>query len=730
MNNFEILKRLYRDYTKKFRHKILLSIFFTSLVAGATASIAYLLDPAIEKLFVEKDQTLLLIIPALIIFSFALKGSSLYLAKVIMISVAEDIRAIIQADMVNSLIEADTDYIDDKHTGKFISNLTYDTGLITNLVSTAILNFFKDSLTLIALLGVMFFQNWKLSLFAIIMIPLSSFVAKNLGKRIGKVTNEAQIFSGILTSHFIEIFKNHKIIKIFQQEENEKSKLVIFIDDLKEKVKKISIIYVRATPIMETLTGIMIAGLIFYSGKLILRNEIEINNFFSFLAAMMLAYQPVRSLATLNMTINQGLSAAKRILPIIDNKKEISENKNSFQLEIDKGNIKFENVTFGYKTDPRNVLKSINLEIIGGKMNALVGHSGAGKTTILNLIPRFFNCKDGDILIDNQSIYNVTVKSLRKNISLVSQDTTLFDNTIRNNISYANIKASDEEIIEASKKAEAHDFIEKLPYKYDTQIGEDGVRLSGGEKQRLSIARAILKKTPIILLDEATSSLDAVSLKILGGKMTSIVGHSGAGKSTILNLIPRFYDVNSGNIEIDNQSIYNSTINSLRKNISLVSQDTTLFDDTIRNNIAYANLNAKQEEIEEAAENSYASEFIEKLPNKYETIIGENGTRLSGGEKQRLSIARAMLKKSQIILLDEATSSLDAETESKIQEAINFLTKNRTTIVIAHRLSTILSSDKIYVIDSGNVVGEGTHEQLLINSTVYKNFYEKQIRKV
>ena len=578
MNNFEILKRLYRDYTKKFRHKILLSIFFTSLVAGATASIAYLLDPAIEKLFVEKDQTLLLIIPALIIFSFALKGSSLYLAKVIMISIAEDIRAIIQADMVNSLIEADTDYIDDKHTGKFISNLTYDTGLITNLVSTAILNFFKDSLTLIALLGVMFFQNWKLSLFAIIMIPLSSFVAKNLGKRIGKVTNEAQIFSGILTSHFIEIFKNHKIIKIFQQEENEKSKLVIFIDDLKEKVKKISIIYVRATPIMETLTGIMIAGLIFYSGKLILRNEIEINNFFSFLAAMMLAYQPVRSLATLNMTINQGLSAAKRILPIIDNKKEISENKNSFQLEIDKGNIKFENVTFGYKTDPRNVLKSINLEIIGGKMNALVGHSGAGKTTILNLIPRFFNCKDGDILIDNQSIYNVTVKSLRKNISLVSQDTTLFDNTIRNNISYANIKASDEEIIEASKKAEAHDFIEKLPYKYDTQIGEDGVRLSGGEKQRLSIARAILKKTPIILLDEATSSLDA-------------------------------------------------------------------------------------------------------------------------------------------------------ETEDKIQKGLNYLTRNKTTLVIAHRLSTILNSEKIFVLDKGQLVAVGNHSELLKNSSIYKNFYEKKIKK-
>ena len=211
--------------------------------------------------------------------------------------------------------------------------------------------------------------------------------------------------------------------------------------------------------------------------------------------------------------------------------------------------------------------------------------------------------------------------------------------------------------------------------------------------------------------------------------MTSLVGHSGAGKSTILNLIPRFYDCTSGDIMIDNQSIYKSTINSLRKNISLVSQDTTLFDDTIKNNIAYANLNANQEEIEEAAKYSYANEFIDKLPSKYDTIIGENGVRLSGGEKQRLSIARAILKKSPIILLDEATSSLDAETESKIQKAINFLTKNRTTIVIAHRLSTILNCDKIYVIYGGKIVSEGTHKELLLNSSVYKNFYEKQIKK-
>ena len=578
MKNIDILKRLYKSYTEKFRYKILLSIFFTLIVATSTSSIAWLLDPAIKKLFVEKNQALLLIIPGFIILAFAMKGISLYLARTTMIAVAEDIKAIIQSDMSRSLIKADTGYIDDKHTGKFISNLTYDVTLITSLVSTVILNLFKDSLTLVGLLSVMFYQNSKLALIAITMIPLATFAAKNLGKRIGKVSTEAQIEAGLLTSYLIEIFKNHKIIKIFQQEAKENKKLLNLINSLKTKSKKIAFIFVRATPIMETLTGIMIAALIYFAGKLILNNELEVNNFFSFLAAMMLAYQPVRSLATLNMSINQGLSAARRILPIIDIENEISENKNDAELKVTMGNIKFVNVGFKYKNSEIDVLKSINLEIIGGKMNALVGHSGAGKSTILNLIPRFFNCSEGDIFIDNQSIYKSTIHSLRKNISLVSQDTTLFDDTIRNNIAYGNINATDEEIIKAAKNSFADEFIDKFPKGYDTQIGEDGVRLSGGEKQRLSIARAILKKTPIILLDEATSSLDS-------------------------------------------------------------------------------------------------------------------------------------------------------ETEDKIQKGLSYLTKNKTTLVIAHRLSTILNSEKIFVIDKGNLISEGGHEELLNNSPIYKNFYEKQIKK-
>jgi subfamily B ATP-binding cassette protein MsbA len=576
-NDFQYVKRLYRDYTKKYVKKIFLSIFFTLILAASTSSVAYLLDPAIKELFIKQNNKMIYFIPLLIILAFSLKGISLYLAKVIMIGVAEEVRKDIQTDMFNSLIYADTKLIDNKHSGKFISNLTNDVSMITNLVSTAILNLFKDSLTLLGLLCVMFYQNWKLSLIAIIMIPLASIAARTLGKRIGKVANQQMNKAGILSTYLFEVFKNHQLIKIFQKEDYEIGRANNFLESIKETQKKLQAIFVRSSPIMEFLTGIMIACLIFVAAILVSQNELEVSSFFSFLAAMMLAYQPVRSLATLNITIQQGLAGAKRVLPIIDDEPEIKNFKDAESLEYKNGEITFENVNFNYNNNEQ-VLKSININFEGKKMTALVGHSGAGKSTIMNLIPRFYNISSGDIKIDNQSIYKKTVKSLREGISLVSQD-------------------------------------------------------------------------------------------------------------------------------------------------------TTLFDDTIKNNIAYAKLDATDDEIEDVAKKSFASEFIDKLPDKYNTIIGENGTRLSGGEKQRLSIARAMLKKSPIILLDEATSSLDADTESKIQKAINLLTMGRTTIVIAHRLSTILNSDNIYVIDNGEIVDSGKHLDLLKTSKIYQNFYDKQIKK-
>jgi len=578
MTKSKIFKRLYKNYTGKFIGKIFLAAFFSVIVALSTSVTAWLLDPAIEKIFINKDQTLIILIPLAIIIAFSAKGISLYIAKLIMINVSEEVKKMLQIDMLKSFIKADTEIIDNKHTGNYISNLNFDVQQITRLLSEAYLSIFKDGLTLIGLLFVMFFQNWKLSMIAIIMIPLASITAKILGKRMGKVTTQAQEKSGDLNRYLIDLFKNHKIIKIFQRENFEESRSEKFVNDLKEKSAKISAVYIRSTPIMEILTGIMIATLIFYAGKLIISEELAINNFFSFLAAMMLAYQPVKTLTKVNVAISQGFAAAERILPIIDTQNEIDLNEKGDELNIKEGNIVLDKIDFTYKSNPENKV------------------------------------------------------------------------------------------------------------------------------------------------------LQNISLKFAGGKMSALVGHSGSGKSTLLNMIPRIYLPSSGNIYFDNQEISKLNLESLRNQISIVDQNTTLFDDSVFNNIKYARPDADKKDILEAAKLSMSDEFINNLENGYETMIGENGVKLSGGEKQRLSIARAFLKNSSIILLDEATSSLDSETEEKIQKALEKLTINKTTIVIAHRLSTILNSDNIYVIDSGKIIESGKHEELLEQSKIYKNFYQRQIK--
>ena len=579
MSTKQIIKRMYDEYVKKYILKILLAAFFSILVAGSTSATAWLLDPAIENIFLNKDKALIYIIPLAIIVAFSTKGISLYLAKILMIQISEEVKKMLQINMLKSFINADTQIIESKHTGKYISNLSFDVDQITRMLAEAFLSIFKDGLTLIGLLSVMFFQNWKLSLIAIIMIPLATIIARKLGKRMGKVATEAQEKSGHLNRYFVDLFKNHKIIKIFQRENYENIRSEDYVNALKDKSIKIRSVYLRSTPIMEVLTGFMIALLIFYSGHLIISGELSINNFFSFLAAMMLAYQPVKSLTKVNIAISQGLSAAKRILPIIDIKNEIEKNDSSDEIKLTDGTITFENINFHYYSNP-----------------------------------------------DNKVLKNI-------------------------------------------------------------------------------------------------------SLKIKGGKMTALVGHSGSGKSTLLNMIPRIYNPTNGLIKIDNQDLSKFNLSSIRKQISIVDQNTTLFDDTVYNNIKYAQPDASKEEIFKAAKLSMSEEFINNLENGYETKIGENGVKLSGGEKQRLSIARAFLKQSRIILLDEATSSLDSDTEEKIQHAIEELIYNKTTIVIAHRLSTILNSDNIYVMEKGIILDSGKHEELLNKSYAYRNFYEKQIQK-
>tara|TARA_B100001029_G_scaffold169457_1_gene164397 strand:+ start:1270 stop:3015 length:1746 start_codon:yes stop_codon:yes gene_type:complete len=570
------LKRLYKNYTKKYLSKIFIALFLSVVVAGSTSATAYLLDPAIKKIFIDQDKTFAILVPFLIILAFSSKGISLYLARSLVIDLGFRIKQKIMGEMIGSILLSDVQTIEKKHSGKYISHFLYDVGMIYQLVSTGLLNIMKDSITLIALASLMFYQNWKLALFSLIMMPMAAYVAKSLGKRMGKATVKSAESTGSFSTLITEILKGTRIIRIYQKEDFEKDKSNKAIKDLTSKEVKMNKILIRATPVMETLTGIMIAGFIYFSGFLIAKGEIGLNNFFSFLAAMMLAYQPIRSLATINMVIYQGTAAAERIFKVIDEENKINNQEGSPNIKIKKSNLSFKNVSFKYDSGKISAVKDISLEIEGGKITALVGHSGAGKSTILNLIPRFYDPQDGTISIDAQNIRDVSIESLRKNISLVSQDTVLFDDSVRNNVKYAKLDASDEEIMHACKLAAADDFIRGLPSKYETKIGENGFRLSGGEKQRLSIARAILKNSPIILLDEATSSLDA-------------------------------------------------------------------------------------------------------------------------------------------------------ESESKVQNAILNLTQNRTTIVIAHRFSTINKADKIILMNKGSVIATGTHHNLLETSQEYKNLYQKQI---
>jgi len=572
----KILFRLFNNYIKEHLGKIIIALVLSFGVAGGTAAIAWLLDPAIKKIFIEQNKTLTFLIPAAIVLAFVIKGLSLYFSRIALIKVSQEITRKLGVEMTSSILISDTHTIDSKHSGKYISHFLYDVGIVANMVGTGVLNLMKDSLTLTVLIALMFYQNWKLACFALIMMPLAVIVAKSLGKRLGKVTTESAEVSGTLSSFLGEMIKGSRMIKIYQQEKFEFDRSRKILQTYMEKQIKMASVLIRATPIMEILTGFMIAGFIYYAGILVSTGEIEINNFFSFLTAMMLAYQPIRSLATINMLFYQGAAAAERVFNIIDTKVAIKEQKNLPNLKIDKVNIEFKDVSFIYPKTNNEAIKNINISIEGGSTIALVGHSGAGKSTIINLLPRFYDPQKGQIYIDGQNTRDVTLSSLRKNISLVSQDIILFDDTVRANIAYAKSGASEEEIIKACDFAAAVDF-------------------------------------------------------------------------------------------------------------------------------------------------------IDNLPQSYETMIGENGVRLSGGQKQRISIARAILKNSSIILLDEATSSLDAESEEKVQNAIINLTKNKTTLVIAHRLSTIMRANKIIVVNQGRIAEIGTHNHLLKNSIIYKNLYSKQL---
>jgi subfamily B ATP-binding cassette protein MsbA len=575
MTKFELISRIFKTQIKNYIPELSITFILIILTSLTTAATAWLLNPAIKEIFENKNNQMLYFIPVAIIFTFILKAFSIYGTRIITIKVGIKIIKNIQTLMAQKFLLSDISHITKKHSGKYLSNFTNDTKILFDVLTGVAVTLFKETFTLIALISLMFYHDWQLSLLAVVMIPIAAISSKNLGKRMGKKVHISLEASDKFMKFLSEIIKGSWLIKIYQKEEDELKKISMIIDERFKAIKKVEQTRLGAGPIMEIISAIAIAIVVFFAGYRSMQGAITLGEFVSFLAALMLAYQPVRALAGINIGIQEGIAAAKRIYEIIDQKNEIYHDENAPSLKLKNATLEFKNISFIYP-DGTHALKNLSAKIEGGKKIGLVGISGSGKTTFLNLIPRLFNLKHGAIFIDDQNINNINLNSLRKEISLVSQDVILFDDTIKSNILYGNSFASDDEIIQACKFAAAQDF-------------------------------------------------------------------------------------------------------------------------------------------------------IEKLPNKYETVIGENGIKLSGGQKQRLSIARAILKDSSIILLDEATSSLDSESEAVIQKAIENLIKNKTTIIIAHRLSTIMNCDKILVFNNGQIVAEGSHEFLVNNSSIYKNLYEKQI---
>lgn len=575
MTGTQILKRLFRDSIKPYSLRLFSSLFFMVIIALCTGATAWLLDPAIDKIFLDKDESMLLLIPIAIILTLLIKSIATFIQIVLLNGVAQNVIADTQIKLFKKIINADLAWLHKVHSAKIISNFLYDVTLLQDSVSSSLANGVKDVLTLICLLGVMYYQDWQLATISIIAFPLVGILTRRLGKRIKKASTESQEETGTLASILSENLDGTRIVKAYQQEDEEIEKLSKSVFRRMTKILKGANARGAASPFAEFLAGFGIAGALYYAGLRGLQGELALNEFVSFLGAMMLAFQPLRRIAQINATLQEGFAAAIRVFGLLDQKSLINEAQHAPNLSIDKSDITFEDVTLSYEGQINSALKGINLRIPHGKTTALVGPSGSGKSSILNLIPRFYDPDKGNVKIDNQDIKELTISSVRSSLALVSQEPVLFDMSIYDNILYGKPEASREEVIDAAKAAAAH-------------------------------------------------------------------------------------------------------------------------------------------------------EFISELPKQYETIVGEKGYSLSGGQKQRISIARAFLKNAPILLLDEATSSLDTESEHLVQNAISVLMKDRTTLVIAHRLSTIINSDQIIVLDSGSVAEIGTHEELLKKNGVYKKLYERE----
>jgi subfamily B ATP-binding cassette protein MsbA len=562
------------DALYPYRGKVVLALLCMALVAATTSATAWLMQPIINQIFVNQNRAMLFPVGGAVLATFFLKGMANYGQTVLMSFVGGRILADIQHRLYERVIRLDIGFFHGTNTGKLISRFTNDVNAMRSAVAESLTGFGKDLLTAVGLVGMMFYQDWQLALIAFFVFPAAIIPISKLGKRMRRVSADTQQQMGEFSTLLEQTFQGVRHVKAYGMEayeQNRVGQLIELIFRLNFKAQKVRS---RSSPIMETLGGLAVTVIIVYGGYRVIDTGNDPGSFFSFITALLLAYEPVKRLTNINLNLQAGLAASQRVFTILDLEPTIKDAQDARPLDVQGGEIRFKDVYFAY--------------------------------------------------------------------------------------------------------------------------GDD------------------------------TAALSNVSLDIKAGQTVALVGQSGAGKSTILNLIPRFYDINGGSITIDGQDIRDVTLESLRKSTALVSQEITLFDDTIRANIAYGRAGATDAEIEEAARNAAAHDFILQLENGYDTVVGEHGVKLSGGQRQRIAIARAMLKNAPILLLDEATSALDTESERHIQSALAELMKGRTTLVIAHRLSTIIDADKICVIHRGRLIEQGRHEELLAQGGAYANLYNLQ----
>ena len=569
-----LVGRLVREEVRAHLGRLLLALACMAIVAAATAATAWLMEPVLDEVFANANRDLLLRIPFVVMAVFAAKGAANYGQAVLMNVVGQRIIANMQKRLYAHLMAADLAFFNDTATGTLISRFTVDVNLLRAAVSTALTGIAKEPLTVVGLVAVMFYQDWRLAVVAFFVFPLAILPVVIIGRRMRKVSARTQVQMGRLTTHLDETFQGVRHVKAYGMESYEIDRADSEVERVYQLVCKALRVRAASAPIMEMLGGLAIAIVIFYGGSRVIEGATTTGAFFSFVTALLLAYEPMKKLGNLNASLQEGLAAAQRIFAVLDTEPKIRDALGARSLVVEGGDIAFESVSFNY---------------------------GPG-----------------------------------------------------------------------------------------------------------------------------APALDGVSLRVPAGTTAALVGPSGAGKSTILNLIPRFYDVSAGGVRIDGADVRDVTLASLRGALALVSQEVSLFNDTVRSNIAYGRPGAGDDEIRAAARTAAAHGFIETLPGGYDTVVGEGGVKISAGQRQRVAIARAMLKDAPILLLDEATSSLDSESERLVQQAIELLMRGRTTLVIAHRLSTVIGADIIYYVERGRVVEQGSHAELLAKNGAYARMYRLQ----